>query len=281
MPISVALIGAAGAMGTRIRTALAHMERYEVQCVETAEGEERLRADGVLPTDLADAARADIVVLAVRDDLIGAAAAGVVPLLRPGAIVISLDPAAPYAGELPERDDVTYFVTHPSHPPLFDIMAEESPEARRDYWGGGLARQALVNALIQGPEEHYNIAESVSRDMFGPVSRSHRVTLHQMAMLEPALSETVTATCLTVIREAMDEAIRLGVPAEAARDFVLGHITVELAIIFGAIDWEFSMGAKKAIEAAKDDLFRPGWRDVFSKERLDESVANIVRGPED
>ncbi len=282
MSITIALIGAAGAMGTRIRTTLAPLDRYAVLCVETPEGETRLRAAGVEPEALAEAApRADIVVLAVRDDLIGTAAAGVVPLLRPGAIVISLDPAAPYAGELPDRDDVTYYVTHPSHPPIFDIMAEESPEARRDYWGGGIARQALVNALVQGPEEHYDIAESVSRDMFGPVSRSHRVTLHQMAILEPALSETVGATCLTVIREAMDEAIRLGVPAKAARDFILGHITVELAIIFGAIDWEFSMGAKKAIEAAKGDLFRPGWRDVFSKERLDESVANIVRGPGD
>ncbi|MBT7806614.1 semialdehyde dehydrogenase, partial [Candidatus Poribacteria bacterium] len=177
--------------------------------------------------------------------------------------------------------DITYFVTHPSHPPIFDIMEEESPEARRDYWGGGLARQALVSALIQGPEEHYEIGERVSRDMFGPISRSHRVTLHQMAMLEPALSETVCATCLTVIREAMEEAIRLGVPREAARDFILGHITVELAIIFDALDWEFSMGAKKAIEAAKTDLFRPDWRDIFTRERLDASVANIVRREDD
>ena len=282
MRTTVALIGAAGAMGTRIRNTLAPMAEYDVLYVETPEGEARLAAAGVTPTPLADAApAADVVVLAVRDDLIGEAAAQVVPLLRPGAILISLDPAAPYAGELPDRPDVTYFVTHPSHPPIFDIMDEQSPEARRDYWGGGLARQALVNALIQGPEEHYAVGERVSRDMFGPISRSHRVTLHQMAILEPALSETVGATCLTVIREAMEEAIRLGVPREAARDFILGHITVELAIIFDAIDWEFSMGAKKAIEAAKTDLFRPDWRDVFTRERLDASVANIVRREDD
>ncbi|MBT3269430.1 semialdehyde dehydrogenase [Candidatus Poribacteria bacterium] len=282
MKTTVALIGAAGAMGTRIRNTLAPIPEYEVLHVETPEGEARLTAAGVTPTPMSDAAPpADVVVLAVRDDLIGEAAAQVVPLLRPGAIVISLDPAAPYAGELPDRADITYFVTHPSHPPIFDIMEEESPEARRDYWGGGLARQALVSALIQGPEEHYEIGERVSRDMFGPISRSHRVTLHQMAMLEPALSETVCATCLTVIREAMEEAIRLGVPREAARDFILGHITVELAIIFDALDWEFSMGAKKAIEAAKTDLFRPDWRDIFTRERLDASVANIVRREDD
>jgi hypothetical protein len=31
-----------------------------------------------------------------------------------------LDAAAPHAGELPERDDITYFVTHPCHPPIFN-----------------------------------------------------------------------------------------------------------------------------------------------------------------
>ena len=30
--------------------------------------------------------------------------------------------------------------------------------------------------------------------MFAPVMRAHRVTVEQMAMLEPALSETVVAT---------------------------------------------------------------------------------------
>ena len=104
MKTTVALIGAAGAMGTRIRNTLAPIPEYEVLHVETPEGEARLTAAGVTPTPMSDAAPpADVVVLAVRDDLIGEAAAQVVPLLRPGAIVISLDPAAPYAGELPDR----------------------------------------------------------------------------------------------------------------------------------------------------------------------------------
>jgi len=37
--------------------------------------------------------------------------------------------------------------------------------------------------------------------------RSHRVTLEQMALLEPGLSETVCATLLVVMREAMDEVV--------------------------------------------------------------------------
>ena len=62
--------------------------------------------------------------------------------------------------------------------------------------------------------------------IWAPVMRSHRVTVEQMALLEPGLSETVCATLLDVMREAMDEVVARGVPGEAARDFLLGHMNV-------------------------------------------------------
>jgi hypothetical protein len=99
-----------------------------------------------------------------------------------------------------------------------------------------------------------------------------------MAMLEPVLSETVAATCLSVIREAMDEAIRRGVPAAAARDFLLGHINIELAILFNEIDWQFSAGCKLAIEGARGQLFRPDWKRVFEPDAMRASVARITGG---
>ena len=70
------------------------------------------------------------------------------------------------------------------------------------------------------------LGEQIAKVIWAPVMRSHRVTLEQMALLEPGLSETVCATLLVVMREAMDEVIKRGVPAEAARDFLLGHINV-------------------------------------------------------
>ena len=51
----------------------------------------------------------------------------------------SSTPPRPHAGEMPERADVTYFVTHPCHPPLFND--ETDPAAKADYFGG-IARQA-------------------------------------------------------------------------------------------------------------------------------------------
>jgi hypothetical protein len=127
------------------------------------------------------------------------------------------------------------------------------------------AKQHIVCALMQGrkpPRQGEELAHH-----FHPVMRSHRCTVEQMILLEPVVSETVLATCLTVIRQATDEAVRRGVPTEAARDFVLGHLRVELAIVFqekkGAV---FSDGALKAIDAAMPALFRPDWKKVFDKQ---------------
>ena len=74
----------------------------------------------------------------------------------------------------------------------------------------------------------------------------------------------------------MDEAIRRGVPAEAARDFLMGHINIALAVAFDEIEWDFSAGAKTAIKEAKKDVFQPDWKKVFEPESLRQSVAAIT-----
>ncbi len=276
--MNVAVFGAAGSMGVRVTNALKDDPKYGMLYVEVGDaGQARLRERGLDPTSQEDAIRdADVVIFAVPDTVVGSLAKEIVPSLKNGTMVVSLDPAAAYAGELPDREDVSYFVTHPAHPPIYND--ETDPEARRDYFGSGKARQAIVNALMQGPEEHYARGEEIARKLWGPVLRSHRVTVEQMAILEPVLSETVTATCLTVIREAVDEAAERGVPFEAARDFVLGHINVELAILFDELDWELSAGAQMAVEEAKRDIFQADWRKVFEPENIKESVTKITTG---
>jgi D-apionate oxidoisomerase len=275
----VAIIGAAGKMGKRITGMLLEDPAYELLYVESGEqGLAALKDLGREATPTEEAMRvADIVILAVPDTLIGTVAREIVPLLEPGAMVVSLDPAAPYAGELPERPDVSYFLTHPTHPPLFQEWTDL--EAQRDYWGFGKAKQSICNALIQGPEEDYARGEAIARTMFGPILRSHRCTLEQMAILEPVLSETVALTCVDTMREALDEAVRRGVPPEAARDFLLGHINVELAIWFGALEWQVSAGARKVLEDARKQLLRDDWKTVFEPERIKESVESIVGRP--
>jgi len=276
MQPTIAVFGAAGNMGTRTSRSLKQSGKYELLFVEAGDsGQQRLRDRGDTPTPDDEAlGRADVLLLAVPDHLIGPVAEQVVPKAKSGALIMCLDPAAPYAGKLPERADVSYFVTHPGHLPVFND--EKTMEARRDFFGSGIARQPIVNALLQGSEEDYLRGEEIAADMFGPILRSHRVTVGQLVMLEPALTETVVATCCVVMREAMDEVIKRGVPAEAARDFVLGHINIPLAIVFEEIDWDFSAGAKKAIEEAKKEIFQPDWKKVFEHDQLMESVAKIT-----
>jgi len=169
-----------------------------------------------------------------------------------------------------------YLVAHPCHPPIFND--ETSAEAKRDYFGGIAAKQHIVYALMQGPEEAQTLGEDIARRMYAPVMRAHRVTVQQMAILEPVLSETVGATCISVIREALAEAVRRGVPAQAAQDFIEGHLTVEIAILFGHLPGaQFSDGAKNAIERAKQSLFRPDWKRVFEPDEVTESIYQITR----
>lgn len=272
----IALFGAGGKMGVRLSRNLAKTD-YVVSHVEVSEaGQARLRdavgADCVTPTVAVHGA--DVVVLAVPDTAIGKVAAMVVPMVAPGTIVICLDAAAPFAGHLPPRADITYFVTHPCHPPIFND--EVDPEAKRDFFGGVAAKQGVVNALMQGPEEHYAVGEAVAIAIFAPVVRSHRVTVEQMAMLEPGLSETVVASLLSVMREAMDECVARGVPQAAARDFLLGHMNILAAVIFDEQPGVFSDACNKAIEFGKPMLMRDDWKRVFEWDEITASIQRIT-----
>src|SRR5690606_26524234 len=117
----IALLGAGGMMGVRLATNLKQAS-FDVDHVEISDiGRQRLRDEvGVeAVSQEAAIAHADVVIMAVPDKLIGRVAHVIVGQIKPGAALIVLDAAAPYAGQMPERRDVTYFCSHPCHPPLF------------------------------------------------------------------------------------------------------------------------------------------------------------------
>lgn len=274
--MKIALIGAGGKMGVRLSRNLQGSD-YDVAHVEVSDaGRARLKeAVGVECQPLEQAlAGAGAVVLAVPDTAIKAVSHGIVDQLASGTIVVILDAAAPFAGHLPERADITYFVTHPCHPPIFNDETEI--DAKRDYFGGIAARQAIVSALMQGPEEHFAIGEGIASTIYKPILRTHRVTVEQMALLEPGLSETVCATLLVGMREAMDEVVRRGVDREAARDFLLGHMNILGAVIMDEIEGVFSDACNKAIENGKPRIFRDDWLTLFEPEEIAESIRRIT-----
>jgi D-apionate oxidoisomerase len=268
-------------MGVRLATNL-RGSHFEVDHVEVSEQGKRWLSEAVgvecVSVERALSA-ADVVVLAVPDRLIGKVGHDIIGQVRPGTALIVLDAAAPYAGEMPDRKDVTYFVTHPCHPPIFN---EETTEAaKKDFFGGITAKQHIVCALMQGPEEHYALCEEIARTIYKPVMRAHRCTVEQIAILEPALSETVAITMCIALREAVDDVVRRGVDRQAATDFLMGHLTIGLAIAFNIFpEGRFSDGALYAIEKAKPQIFRDGWLErVFNKQAVMQSVREICHPP--
>ncbi len=277
-PVQLALIGAGGKMGCRIADHLRHHPAYALRYVEcSAPGLANLAERGLQATPQPEAIRdADVVLLAVPDKLLGIIAREVVPQLKTGAMVVTLDPAAAHAGELPVRPDISYFVTHPCHPSVFDY--EPDPEARADFFGGIKARHPIVCALMQGPEAHYVLGEQLARDFFAPVTRAHRITVEQMALLEPAMAETVGIALVQALREALEEVVQRGVPRAAAEDFLYGHIKVPLGIAFERVKFPFSDGAKLIAEYGRQRVLQPGWKRVFEPESVREQVRTIVSG---
>ncbi len=276
MTVKIALFGAGGKMGVRLSQNLKG-SAYQVSHIEPGEvGRKRLREEvGVecVPVEQA-LADADVVILAVPDTLIGKLSAEIAPKLKAGTMVMTLDAAAPFAGHLPNRPDLVYFVAHPCHPSIFNPKAHT--EGSPDYFGGVSAPQSIVSALMQGDESTFALGEAVAKTIYQPIERSYRVTVEQMALLEPGLSETVCATLLDVMREAMDEVVARGVPPEAARDFLLGHMTILSAVIFKQIPGQFSDACNKAIVNGKPRLMRDDWKKIFDRAEIAESIERIT-----
>lgn len=280
MRLAICIVGAGGKMGSRITDNLRKLP-YALSCVEKAEAGIRRLADKGLAVSAAETAvpASDIVVLAVPDARMAGVTREVVPLMKKGATAILLDPAAAYNGEVRLRDDCTFVVTHPCHPPLFGEQA--TPEARADFFGGIAATQDIVVALYRGSEENFRAAERLCREMFAPVAKAHRITVEQMAILEPAAAEVCAASAAALMKAAMDEAIARGVPAEAARAFLLGHAQIPLAIVFGKIGSPFSDAAKIAMKVGSEKVINPAWREVFEPEAIRATIHRMLHPEEE
>ena len=272
----IALLGAGGKMGARLTSNLQN-SKFDVRHIEVSEaGRARLKDE--LEIDCCSVEEgldgAEIVILAIPDTIIGKVSHEIEPKLPKGTMVMTLDPAAAFAGHLPEREDLIYFISHPCHPSIFND--ETDLEAKRDFFGGSKATQHIVSALVQGPEHAYKLGEEIARTIYAPVGRSHRVTVEQMALLEPGLSETVCATFLAVMREGLDEVVKRGVDHQVARDFLLGHMNILGAVIFDEVEGQFSDACNKAIESAKPLIFRDDWKKVFEPDEIAESIRRIT-----
>lgn len=104
-------------MGMRVSRNLQNSAHTVFYSENSRAGQERLRAEGRDITSTEDAVKnADVVILAVPDTALGIVSKGVLPQLKAGAKLLTVDPAAAYAGLLAKRDEVVQAVAHPCHP---------------------------------------------------------------------------------------------------------------------------------------------------------------------
>lgn len=272
----VVLIGAGGKMGLRLTHNLLNSD-YQMSYLEiNPEGIAKLSEKGVTVSEPGEVIPdADMVIYAVPDVALEKVTSAYIPQMKSGSMAITLDPAAAMAGKLYRRDDISYFITHPCHPSIFNW--EPDPEAMKDHFGGLSARQAIVCALMHGPDEDYIRGEELARTFYAPVSRTHRITVEQMALLEPALVETLASTCVYVISEGLKEVINRGVPPEAARDFLLGHLRIQMAVLFNELPGAvFSDAANKALRRGLKEFIKDDWKKVFDPENLRDQIISIT-----
>jgi D-apionate oxidoisomerase len=274
--LTVAVIGAGGKMGMRVSANLdasGHTVRFSEN---SPTGQERVRAHGREVSD-ADAAvaDADVVILAVPDTALGVVSSGIVPLMKPNSIVLTLDPAAAYAGLLATRDDVTMAVAHPCHPSVFLERTEKAQYA--DTFGGEAAPQNVVAAIETDDAAAKARAENVIRVIYGPVIDVHWVTVKQLAILEPTLVETVACMVGTLLKEALYETVHTaGVPEAAASAILFGHIQIALTNALRGSN-PFSEACEIAIQYGKDTIIKDDWKKIFDDSELDTVLARMLK----
>src|SRR5258705_12923564 len=107
---TLTLIGAGGKMGCRITNNIKHSD-WQVHYLETnPAGMQRLKDLGVTCSDaVAALPAADVAIFAVPDVAMEVVTREMVPMLKPGALVVLLDPAAPLDSKVAHRNDLGYF----------------------------------------------------------------------------------------------------------------------------------------------------------------------------
>jgi D-apionate oxidoisomerase len=274
-PIAIAVIGAGGKMGMRVSNNLAKTP-HRVAYVENSETGRKRTIDA--GRDLTEppiaVADADIVVFAVPDLALSTVTAELVPLMKPGSIALTLDPAAAYAGLLADRDDVVRAVTHPCHPSIF--LERTTPEEYADTFGGIAAPQDAIAAIESDDPDLRAVLDATVRAIFSPVIDVHYVTIKQLAQLEPTLVETVACMIGSLLNEALSEAVNtMGVPEAAARSILYGHTQVALANGLRG-DNPFSDACLIAMEFGRDRIIKEDWKRIFRDDELDENLAGML-----
>ena len=106
-------------MGVRLSDNLKDSSHEIVYLEKAAEGIQKLLELGInVSRDERAIPDCDVVILAVPDTKLGDVSDEIVPKMKKGAMVYTLDPACALAGKINHREDLSYFRAHPAHPSI-------------------------------------------------------------------------------------------------------------------------------------------------------------------
>lgn len=273
---TITVIGAGGKMGMRISANLQRSDYQVFYCENSPQAQAQISAQG---REISDAASvvplSDVVILAVPDIVLGKVSETVVPQMKRDAVLLTLDPAAAYANLIAQRDDIEYAVAHPCHPSVF--LHRYTKEEHEDAFGGVAAIQHIAAAWENGSDAQRAELAKVINVMYGPVDQVHWVTVTQLAYLEPTLVETIACMVGAFMKEALDETVKhSGVPEEAAKAMLYGHIQIALAVAFRATN-PFSDACMIAMEYGREKIVKPDWKQIFDQKELDIVIARMLK----
>ena len=276
--ITIAVIGAGGKMGQRVSNNLAKSDYSVLYSEASPAGVAHIESLGrtVTPTDDA-VTNADVVILAVPDVVLGKVSESVVPQMKSGAIILTLDPAAAYSGLLLARDDIHYAVAHPCHPSVF--LERTTKEEWADTFGGVAAPQEVIAALegVDDDSPVHELATQVISTIYAPVIAVHFVTVKQLAVLEPTLVETIACMIGAFLKEALEETVDgVGVPYEAARAMLYGHTWIALTNGLRGSN-PFSDACHIAMDYGRESIVKDDWKKIFDDSQLDSVIARMLK----
>jgi hypothetical protein len=274
--LTVTVLGAGGKMGMRVSNNLERSPHRVFYSENHPAAMERVRATGRELSDPSSAvAQSDVIVMAVPDILLGQVSESIVPQAKPGAVVLTLDPAALYAGLIAHRDDLYFAVAHPCHPSVF--LQRKNSEEWADTFGGIAAPQDVVAALESDDQPVRDRTEAVLRAIYSPVIDVHWVTVKQLTVLEPTVTETITCMVSGLLKDVLKEAVETaGIPEQAVRAMLFGHVQIALAnSLLGSN--AFSDAAMIAMAYGREKVIKDSWKEIFDDAELDTVIARMLQ----
>jgi hypothetical protein len=201
--------------------------------------------------------------------------AQIAPLQKPDSVVLTLDPAAAYANQLFMRDDLTYVVCHPCHPSVF--LERTTPEEYADTFGGIAAPENVVAGMFTESAKWKPIAEEVISKMFNPVIKVYWASVHDMAVLEPTLNETIGCMIGAFLKEAMDYTVEVtDMDYATVEAMFFGHVYIALTNALRGSN-PFSDACLLAMDYGREAIIKDDWKRIYDDKDLDIVLAKMLK----